>query len=383
MPAYPITQPINGINQNLFTFKVNKEFFQEYVKITPLMSFSGQETNRVIYRKKLESGDGLQIRFSKLNQLDYKNPVIDFDQVRGAAQEQQMDEDRADTYSKSFSVQLKGYDIIKLGTPIYNALPDKVRPQLLEACQRNLNWDLFNAATTSNYAVATQKPSYDRIVASGYAPNRGAYNALAGITTVLNGQNAGTAYNQNGLSAAHLRQLKLYAERGGAAANMENAIRPAYMNKKSGWPMNGYIYLAHPATVTQLMNDPLFLNTTMARGTITDSMDQPQAIDGADYIGKFFGIHIYECQDLTQYEILSQDGAKTAAWNLFLGAGAWGLAWYENPNIVMDIDEVERIQLFATHEARAQKVLKFKSKQQLVPGETVEQGIIHSFVRIA
>jgi hypothetical protein len=200
---------------------------------------------------------------------------------------------------------------------------------------------------------------------------------------------ANTTHDTSGLSAKHLETLKQYAERGNAAdiaVNSEYAIRPAYIKSKAGWPMNKYIYLAHPQTLPSLFADPLFANSTFNRGTVIDQENTPQTLNGADYIGEYRGIAIYSCRDLYQYAITSQDGTKQAAWNIFMGAGALSIGWAEEPQIGMENDLVERIQLYFGHEFRGQKMLQFKSLYASQAGAVVgsntvvEQGVIHSFV---
>lgn len=376
--AYPPSGPIGGINQNLFPFKVNDEFYKEWVKITPLSNLMGSEMNRPIYRHKLKDGEGLQFRVGRLSALDYKNPVVGLDQRRGATQRQQVDYDFVDTKAQSFPVHLEGSSIVKLGTPI--RLPGAVRPQLIEACERNFNYDLFNEMTTNIYTdTATQKPSFDRIMVSGYAPTRATYNGLAGLTTVLNGFGAAT-YTASGMNAKLFVAAKGIAERGGQIGTVEHAIRPAYMQTRSGWPMNGYIMLLNPNCLSTLLDDPLFQNTTIARGTVIES-DQPQALNGADYLGKYWGIHVYTCNDLIDYEVVSQDGTKRGAWNILMGAAAMTAGWHEFTNIAESTDVIERIQIFTTHEQRGQKALRFPSKVD--PAQRIEQGIVHIFTRIA
>ena len=393
----------NGINQNLFPFDVVTKVFKSWVQITPLYNLMGEEPTRPIVRKKLNRGEGLQYRMGKLQALDYKNPIINLDQRRGNAQQQKVDYDAVDVAFKSFLVQIKGYDILNYGTPI--DLPPYARQQLVEAFSRCLNYDLFNAMTSSAYPalttgsaltgnVAGNYPSYDRVVlpvAAGTLVTRAAYQANGTFPTLVNGMQdpADTTYEGSGLSARHLEALKQYAERGNAAdigVNTENALRPAYIKSKAGWPMNKYIYLAHPQTLTSLFADPLFANSTFNRGTVIDQENTPQTLNGADYVGEYRGISIYSCRDLYQYAITSADGTKQAAWNIFMGAGALSIGWAEEPTIGMENDLVERIQLYFGHEFRGQKMLKFASTYAQTRGATVgsnpsvEQGIIHSFV---
>lgn len=398
MALYPVPAPgYNGINQNLFPFEVSSKLFREWVQATPLYNLIGNEPTRPIVRKVLNKGEGLQYRMGKLQALDYKNPVVNFDQRRGAAQQQQVDYDAVNVDFKSFLVQVKGYDILSYGTPV--DLPPYARSQLVEAFSRALNHDLFLSATTGAYPalstgsalrgnVAGAYPSYERIVfGNAFAPRINAYYADGTFPTLLNGMTAAPAPNATGLSAAHLKKLKSYAERGGSAINRESALQPAYVKSKAGWPMNKYIYLAHPNSLDSLFADPLFASSTFNRGTVIDQENTPQTLNGGDYVGEFFGVSLYSCRDLYEFEIVSADNNKRTAWNLFIGAGAFSLGWAEEPMLGMENDLVERIQLYFGHEFRGQKMLKFPSRQNRLNAAAnlataVEQGVIHSLVSI-
>ena len=403
MSLYPVPAPgYNGINQNLFPFDVSSKVFKEWVQQTPLYNLMGNEPTRPIIRKTLSKGEGLQYRMGKLAALNYKNPIINFDQRRGNAQQQSVDYDAVTVDFKSFLVQIKGYDILNYGTPI--DLPPYARQQLVEAFSRCLNYDLFNAMTSGSYPalttgstlqgnVAGHFPSYDRVVftlANGTLLTRVSYqtNSTFRYHVGTMASSANTTHLTSGLSAKHLETLKQYAERGNAAditVNTENAIQPAYVKSKAGWPMNKYIYLAHPETLTSLFADPLFANSTFNRGTVIDQENTPQTLNGADYVGEYRGIAIYSCRDLYQYSITSGDGHK-CAWNIFMGAGALSIGWAEEAQIGMENDPIERIQLYYGHEFRGQKMLKFRSSYAASVGAvagsnpSVEQGIIHSFV---
>jgi hypothetical protein len=398
MALYPVPAAgYNGINQNLFPSAISSKLFREWVQVTPLYNLIGNEPTRPIIRKVLNKGEGLQYRMGKLSSLDYKNPVVNFEQRRGTAQQQQVDYDAVNVDFKSFLVQIKGYDILSYGTPI--ELPPYARSQLVEAFSRALNFDLFRCATVGAYpalstgstvtgTTADAYPSFERIVfGNGFSPPIGNYYANAAFPTLLNGMTAIPAPGTTGLSAAHLKKLKAYAERGGSAINRECALQPAFVRSKAGWPMNKYIYLAHPASLDSLFADSLFANSTFNRGTVIDQENTPQTLNGADYIGEFFGVSIYSCRDLYEFEMVSQDGSKRIAWNLFIGAGAFSLGWAEEPILGMENDLIERIQLYFGHEFRGQKMLKFPSRQNRLNAATnvattVEQGVLHSFVSI-
>ncbi len=400
-PLYPVTAPINGIATGLFPFKVNAEFFKEWVQLTPLWNLMGSEMTRPIVRHQMKAGEGLQYRVAKLNALDFTKPVLNFDQVSGAGQYQSVDYDSITTQAISFPVPIKGLELLTLGTPI--SLPDSVRPQLVEACAQYFNKNLLDAAMfnylsltdpAGGYNPATEMPSYDRVVLAGINPVRATYNAYAGITTAWNGFTGGITYATNGLSAKHLLNLKAMAVRGGnpngqvlVKGKIEDAVRPAFMKTKGGWPLNEYIYLCNTESYTCLLQDPMYYGSTVNRGVIVNA-DQPESINGADYKGKYEGIHIYECKDMANYISLSQNGTYSVGWELFIGAAAWSAGWDKEPWIVMKDDVINMAREYASHEVRGQKTLIFPARQATtvaniakVPG--IEQGIIHSFVRLA
>lgn len=407
MAIYPnlsVGIPNTGINPNLFPFDVSNKLFREWVQITPLYNLMGTEPSRPIVRREMQPGKGSEWRVGKLQALNYKNPVVNFDQRRGNAMQQQVNFDKVESDFKSFLVQIKLWDILQYSGPIN--LPPEASQQLVEAFSRSLNYDLFNAMTTTAYpalvtgsavsgAIVGSYPSYDRAIfklATGLNVGRVAYQANASFPTLVNGMSlpAATTPATSGLSANHLEALKQYAERGNApdiAVNTEDAIQPAFVRSKAGFPMNKYIYLAHPQTLQSLFADPLFANSTFNRGTVIDQENTPQTLNGADYVGEYRGIAIYSCRDLYQYGIASQDGAgKNCAWNIFMGAGAISLGWAEKPMLGMDNDMVERIQTYYGHEFRGQKMLQFASAYgtsaaaQAGSNTVVEQGVIHSFV---
>lgn len=399
-PLYPPSAPVNGINQGLFPFKVNADVYKEWIQLTPFFNFIGNEKTRPIVRHQMEVGEGWEFREGKLNSIDYTRPIRNFDQVSGSGQYQKVDYDKVQCDGKSFLVPLKGRELISLGTPI--DLPSSIRGQLVEACQRNFNKCLLDAAMFdyidannpfAGYAPATQLPSFDRMALAGLTTARATYNAYAGITTAWNSF-TGIDYTTNGLSAKHLLKLKMMATRGGNPqgavlqnGRIEDAIRPAFMKTRRGFPLNEYIYLCNTESYTQLLQDPMYYQATTTRGTIVEP-DQPEAISGATYKGKYEGIHIYEVPDLAPYISLSQDGAKSVGWELFIGAGALTTGWFKEPWIAFKDDPINMFQEFASHEIRGEKALKFPSKQastiaNIAKTPGIEQGIIHSFVRIA
>ena len=77
--------------------------------------------------------------------------------------------------------------------------------------------------------------------------------------------------------------------------------------------------------------------------------------------------------------------SKRIGWELLVGAGAWSLGWADMPEISFKPDVTNSIDEYTTHEIRGQEAIKFKAKQaQTIAAGIlqVEQGIIHSFVRV-
>ncbi len=400
-PLYPVTSPINGIASGLFPFKVNADFFKEWVQITPFWNLMGTEKSRPIVKHQMKGGEGVQYREGKLNALDPTRPVRNFDQVSGSGQYQSVDYDSINTGAYSFAVPVKGLELLALATPI--SLPDSVRPQLIEVCQQNFNLCLLNAAmfnpasyadVEGGYNPTTQLPSYDRMAMAGLTPSRATYNAYAGLTAAWDTMTGGTTYATNGLSADHLLRLKSMAIRGGNPqgqvlfnGKIEDQVRPAYIKSKGGWPLNEYIYLCNSESYAQLVKDPQYNLSTVNRGVIVNA-EQPEAINGASYKGKYEGIHIYEIADLSHYIAPNLAANKSIAWELFIGAGAWSVGWDKEPWIVMKDDVINMAREYASHEIRGQKALKFAAKQattvaNIAKTTGIEQGIIHSFVRIS
>ncbi len=405
-PLYPVNSAITGINAGLFPFEVNQAFFKEWVQKTPFYNFMSTNMESPIVRRKMQKGDGFQYRVGKLNAIDYTSPVYNFDQVSGSGQYQKFDYDSVTCRGVSFDIPVKNPQLLALGTPLN--IMESIRPQLIDACQLNFNKSLLDAAMfdykdatnvggLGGYAPATQLASFDRVCLAGPTANltaRATYNGYAGLTTAWNDLATGVTYAQNGLSAKHLLKLKAMAGQGGNRqgaviqnGRIEDAIRPAAIKSKMGFPMNEYIYLCNTASIQALSEDPMFNQSTINRGVIVDPSRQPETIHGADYYGSFYGIHIYEVRDLANYISTSQDGNKQIGWELFIGAGAWSAGWFEEPTIVYEESKVDRTMEFASHETRGEKALKFPAKQAstiavVAKVSGIEQGIIHSFVRL-
>lgn len=373
------TAPFNGVSQYLFPYKVNKALFQTWFPLTHFASLTSEDMSKPVYKHTMRPGEGTQFRVGKIEALDYKNPVLDTQQKRGFAQTQTVHEDQIDTSRYSWPVLCRDLDLMASGTPI-DSLPSKVTKQLTDVQHQNFSDSMFKAATWGNYgtgsaapSVIGAMPSVNRAVAGegGYL-----YNATATLAEQLE-----TALVANAqLSVKHLRILKLMAQLGGTVMGNESPVRPSSVTLVNGQNSTEYYYFAHPNSITDLLNDADFKSFMVGRIGVES---QPQPISGADYIGKIFGINIYECPMISEYYAPITIG--NCAWNILIGAGAWTVGWYKFPSIVVDQDVIENSSLYCSHEQRGQKCLKFAAKSvgTMIPGyQTVEQGIIHSFVRI-
>lgn len=399
-PIYPPEQPINGISQGAFPFKVSQEFTKEYIQTAPLVSaFGGKEYTRPIYIHTIKPGEGVQFRVPFLDALDYTNPVLNFNQVSSASQTQSVSVCPVDINSYSFPLKLVGTEIVPFATPL--DMPSQVRPQLMELVSRSLCKMILDGATydplnrqkqyTPYQDLETKKPSFDRVAFAGYTFERDQYRTVAGIKEALNYMDQGTTYDKNGLSTEFLLKLRRMAIDGGVQEGsvkvnntIETRIRPAFVRTKAGFPDNKWLFLCSPAAVESLLKDPVYIQTTSGRGTVV-SEEQPQAVSGASYRGTYEGIMIYEVDELSNYDVTSENNGTLAAWCMLVGGGAWSLGWAKNPWIAFKNDPINMVQEFTTHEMRGHRSLILPSRQFKATGigsPEVEQGIIHAFVRI-
>lgn len=405
MPAYPLVAPLNGVNQILFPYSVNKQVYETWFPLTLFGSLTSTDMTKPVYKHTIKSGEGFMYTVGKLNPLDYLNPVLDTAQKRGYAQTQSMDSFSVTTQRLSWPVNIRDQDLMSQGTPT-EQLPSLVYSQLVEVQTKNFSDALLRASTIGRYPQVVENvgcmPHISRAVAGNLDPAQAADGIFtyANNTTMrarlLASMPVARAANHK-LTLKHLRRLKMMAEAGGvdpvrARANswvpslgIEDPIRPSRITMQNGQNSTEYFYFAPPSAITNLLNDDDFKAQMVTR---IQTESQPQPISGADYIGKIYGINIYECPMLTAFSA-GIDGANDmgVAWGILMGAGALTVGWYKYPYIVMDKDIIENSVLYCSHEQRGQDVLRYPAKSDLaqmtIAGyTTVEQGIIHSFTRV-
>ena len=369
-----------SFDQDLINAKIKEEYYSEYVSTTPLSGFMGGQPSDVIQTFDMKSGQGLSYRLSLKKDMDYENPIFDFDQAAGSEQQITIFEDEIKLGKRRFANILDGEDLVKAATPldIYGCL----RPSLISVNKRNLVKSIFDAACAPstrekdpglyNSAENGNGPRADRVI---YAGNGGEGDYQDSIFEGVGEMGAAT-YEESGMSVAHIRKLKSLATNGGVNFEAEAKIMPYELRSRNGFAEERYVLFLNPNSYASLVSDPDWKNF-MYRGTIQNN-DQPEGLSGSRYRGMIEGVLIYECPELIRYQVSS--GLKNAAWNLFAGAQAFGLCFAQRPWFSIEHRDFGSIVAMAVTEIRGQKVITFPSFQN--PLVRVERGLIHSFTRV-
>lgn len=379
MPQYPVTQPIQNINPGAFPFQVNKDFIYQYFQETSLIQFTGASPYSPIVKHEQGKGKGWQYNQPRLSAMDYKNAIMNFDQVRGRGQQPEVDIDYFHTDQRTFYTPIFGPDLLAAGTPL--DLPAHANYTLLNALKLNYNWSIFKSALDVFVpGTVNATPVYDRFCGN---LTQAVYESAQSLQKVADDVVA--AVGDSKLNTTILRKLAVMAQQGGHASNKEDSIRPAYIDIKGGQPRNSYIYFGHPAAIDQLLDDPLYQSAAVSRGVILDSREQPQAIFGDTYKGMFQGIHLYSTAELTQPEFVftpTNEAPFKVVIGLFVGAAAWGVGWSQYPELAYFYDPIEKRQDFAVSEIRGQKAIMYPSRTNGNPARLCNQGIIYTFTTI-
>lgn len=358
----------NSFDQTLIPFKVRERYFEEYIGLSPLTYLMGTSASNAIQTFEMTGGEGMSYRISLRRDLNYENPVIGFDQAAGQEQPVTIYEDEISLQLLRFVDMLMGKSLVKQMTPI--DVYESLRPLLLNAERRHLVKSILDSATVKLYNSANggNGPLTERALYGGVNHNASIYTAVGTMT--------GENYDQSGLCVAHLRKLKSMAITGGKSFEAESRIKPTQLTTRKGFPEECYIYLMDTDSYVSLAKDPAWRDFVY-RGVIQGN-DQPEGISGARYRGMVEGIMVYECPELARYRVTSN--GKTAAWNLFLGAQAFGVCWARRPWFELENRDFNLNTAMAVCEIRGQKALQFPSFQDT--SKLIERGIIHSFVQV-
>lgn len=360
----------NAYDKGQIPVKVRAQYFQEILLMSPLSMFMGSSPTSMIQVINQENGEGPTSTFSLFRELDYKNPIMDYDQISGKGQQLKFYVDTINIRKYAFADKINGVQLSALYTPI--KVFDQLKPALQLAHKQHLTYSVLKAATTDNYPDVTAGPVDNRVVYAGAAYN-------ANMDTAITAMNTGPAYNQNGVSVDGIMALRDIARNGGKAAyRQEKRISPYQMETKKGFPAPRYIYLMDPPSYRQLAKDPQF-SSQFNRGVI-ESPDQPSILNGGYYRGRIDDVYLYEVPELGDFRFTTADASVTASWNLFCGAQAFGVIFRGAPWMTTEYSNHDTVAETAIHELRGQKAIKFPSYQN--EAVNIENGIIHHFARI-
>lgn len=374
--AYAPLSP-NYYDKSLVPVSVRKNYLTENLlsfNLAPFMGASPTDMIQVVYN---QDGHGPSTNFTLLRELDYKIELTDYDQFSGKGAPIKMYTDTLNVGLKVVPVGLQGLQLTKMMTPV--DVYSEAKPLLQRAHKRRILFQLLKAATTDLYSnTATQTPTSNRIAAAG--PNSTIMAAQANINAYVAAQVTGTAYNQNGLNVVYIRQLRDMAVNGGRTFEQEKRITPIEVGTRDNQVVPTYVLFISTTAYQALQQDPLW-NQYYFRGTI-ESQYQPSGLVGGFAKGKIDDVLIYEVPELGNFQVTS--GGFTSAWCLFCGAQAFGLAFNGMPWFNEERWNHGTNAEWAILELRGQKALMFPSyANDSATGPLVENGIIHSFVRIA
>lgn len=366
--AYTPVTP-NAYDQGLIPYEVRAQYFEEVLLLSPLSMFMGDSIESVIQVVYKKEGTGPTTTFSLRREIDYTNPIFGYDQISGKGQNLKFYEDTISVRYQAIPDKLAGIQIVQLNTPIdiYNTL----KPSLQRAHQRNLVWALLKSAIDDAYPDLTAGPQTQRIlIGSGAGYNGNLQTSLDAL--------ANPTYDSTGLSVAGLRKLRDMAILGGPSFEYDKRISPYMLKTREGFASPFYVYFMDTLSYKSLQGDPDFKGF-FNRGTI-ETPNQPSSIMGSFYKGQIDNILLYEVPELGKFQKKSTNGAKTASWNLFCGAQAFGLVWHKEPWFTQEFTNHNTIVEMAINEMRGQKSLMFPSYRD--ESVLVENGIIHHIVQI-
>ena len=387
--AYTPANP-NAYDTNLIPVEIRAEYFKETLLLSPLSMFMGNNSQAIIQVRNLNDGSGLTSDFTFSRNIDYKNPIIGYDQISGKGALMEFYTDRVTVDQQAIPDRLYGVELTKLSTPV--KVFDRMKPLLQEAHNQNLVYSLLASATIGSYAPTGVPGAYVAPTATGPRTNRYVYgfnrvsdnNISAGIDAMIAPGPGTNAAPGDGLSVRHIRKLRNMAIYGGGSFEQEKRISPYRLKTVEGFASPYYAYFMDTPSYESLEQDTDWA-VYNGRG-FKEMANQPTALSGSFFKGQIDNILVYEVPELGNFQVTSANGTK-ASWNLFCGAEAFGLVWAKEPWFTQEWSNHHTVVEQAVIEVRGQKALKFPSfNPTLNAGNSrsvlVENGIIHSFVRL-
>lgn len=380
MVAYAPQLP-NAYDENLIPLDVRQEYFKETLLLSPLTLFMGSTPLSIVQVRNLNDGSGVSTDFAFSKNINYKNPIKGYAQLTGKGQLMEFYTDRVVVEQQALLDTLYGVELTKLSTPI--AVFERMKPLLQEAHNQELVYSILKSATFDSYPLAaagtapTTGPQVNRYV---YGNGRVQASVDAGVDAMVTAGPGTAAAPGDGLSVRHIRKLRNMAIYGGAVFEQEKRITPYKMELAEGFASPYYVYFMDTASYESLQSDPEWAIYN-GRG-FKEMANQPTALSGAFFKGQIDNVLVYEVPELGGFQVTSSTNARVASWNLFCGAEAFGLVWAREPWFTQEWTNHRTVVEQAIIEIRGQKALKFPSFNPALNKIPVENGIIHSFVKL-
>lgn len=368
--AYTPNVP-NAYDTGLIPVSVRADYFRETLLLSPLSLFMGDSETSVIQVKNVPNGNGTSTDFNFGRNIDYKNPIKGYDQISGKGTTLKFYTDRVNVDLQAIPDKLYGVELTRLTTPIDVFF--RMKEALQDAHKQNLVWSLLQSATYDSYNVLQggTGPTTNRRI---YGLNRAGATIYEGVDAM-----AGTTdWDGDGLSVDAIRKLRNLAIYGGTTFESEKRITPYKLETEQGFSSPYYVYFMDTPSYTSLEGDPKW-SLYNSRG-FKEMANQPSALSGAFFKGQIDNVLIYEVPELGNCQVTAN--GKTASWNLFCGAQAFGLVWHKEPWFTQEWSNHNTVVEQAVLEIRGQKTLKFPSFNSAIT-IPVENGLIHHFVKIA
>lgn len=368
MAAYDPNLP-NGYDKSLIPLHIRKQYGREVIMENTLQMFMGTKLTDIIQVVNKENGTGPIETFSVFRELEDTGEVLDYDQISGKGQKLKFYTDQIRVRQRMKAVQLDGEQLTRLNTPI--PVYEEMKPALQRDHRRRLSRAILKAATFDNYPDLTANgPVDDRVVYENSAWSASINTAVAAMTNAT--------YDESGANVDAIMALRDIAIAGGKGAyGAEGRLSPTEVTMKNRVYNPYYAYLISTKAYRILQTDPKW-NAQQNRGVIESSL-QPSIINGGFLRGMIDNVYIYEVPELALFNVTS--GGKTASWNLFCGAQAWGVVFRGAPWFTIEKSNHGNVVEMAVQEIRGHKALKFPShKDQSV---LIENGMIHHFTQIA
>lgn len=383
MPAvWPFPQGLNGIDPIYFQEKVNNFLFDVSYEQSPFTSFMGTNDSDAISVQTISDAVGSAAVFGRLRQLDFRNPILNDDQVRGIERTYQTDTITVPAEKITFPLIRRNVSVERYASKIQ--ISQNNARALAHLLQRYRDLKTLQSAMTGLYnnTVNGSMPRNSRAVAGNLVAgqaNDGKYiyanNAV--LTTKLLAAMPDARNTQHRMTVAHIERLRQKALDNYTGEN----ILPTSIRQYNGWDEPVFTLFMSPKVASYLRQDADFKAMHLTRGVQLPFQGSP--LIGGYYVGRVSDVECIEIRELGDPTL--QLDAKYG-WSLLFGRGAWGTFMQTGVELIEEMDKVEDFKSFYARQHVGVKALVFPSINEVVdnadPVKFVEQGIVHSFTRI-